>query len=230
LQQKLQVLCHLLSAGDADLVTARSSFYIEHMAGLCNQKALLKERGDTHAAKIAFQADCEQDLQAAIDFVVKYMSCALHTSQGPNARVGAVTECRSAVEQALAFPKPPEWSWQLDSFVQAEFNGAVAQPAGGQAKVVADQLNRLQMQNTAQLHQVNTIVDRYLYSKITTSWNVGGNQDHIQDKLQTLLPMLQDPTVSQQVVAQAGMFQQTMAVQRQKKLEEERAVQQHMQV
>ncbi len=223
LQQKLQELSRHLSIDDADQVMARSSYYLQHMAGLVNQKALMKESGDTEAAEVAFQADREEDLQSAIELVTKYMRSSLHSTQGPNARVGAGRQCRSAVETALAFPKPQEWSYQLESFTQQQFNGAQLQPPGGSAKRAANHFNAVQLQNAAQLHQVNKIADQYFYDKITTSWNVGANQGHIEDKLQALLPLLHNAAVKQQVSAQAAICQQTMAIQRQKKLEEERA-------
>ena len=223
LQQKLQELCRHLSSSDADQVRARSSYYLQHVAALVNQKALMEETGDTQAAEVAFQADREEDLQNSIDLVLQYMRTALHSAQGPNARVGAIGQCRSAIETALAFPKPPEWSYQLNSFSQQEFCGAVAQAPGGSAKRAASQLNALQLQNAAQLHQVNKIADQYFYDKIMTSWNVGANQGHIQDKLQSLLPLLQHASMMQQVSFQAAACQQTMAIQQSKKLEEEQA-------
>ena len=54
LQQKLQELSRHLSSGDADQVMARSSYYLQHMAGLVNQKALMEESGNTEAAEVAF--------------------------------------------------------------------------------------------------------------------------------------------------------------------------------
>ena len=223
LQQKLQELSRHLSSGDAYQVMARSSYYLQHMAGLVNQKALMEESGDTEAAEVAFQADREKISQSAIELVIKYMCSSLRSTQGPNARVGAVRQYRCAVETALAFPKPQEWSYQLDSFTQQQFNGAQLQAPGGSAKRAADHFNAVQLQNAAQLHQVNKIADQYFYDKIMTSWNVGANQGHIEDKLQALLPLLHNAAVKQQVSAQAAICQQTMAIQRQKKLEEERA-------
>ncbi|KAL0030802.1 hypothetical protein WJX77_007332 [Trebouxia sp. C0004] len=223
LQQKLQELSRHLSSGDADQVTARSSYYLQHMAGLVNQKALLEESGDTEAAKVAFQSDREEEPQRAIELVINYMHSSLHSTQGPNARVGAVRQYRFAVETALAFPKPQEWSYQLDSFTQQQFDGAQLQAPGGSAKRAANHFNALQLQNAAQLHQVNKISNQYFYDKVMTSWNVGANQGHVQDKLQALLPLLHNAAVKQQVSAQAAICQQTMAIQRQKKLEEERA-------
>jgi len=157
LQQKLQELSRHLSSGDAYQVMARSSYYLQHMAGLVNQKALMEESGDTEAAEVAFQADREKISQSAI------------------ARVGAVRQYRCAVETALAFPKPQEWSYQLDSFTQQQFNGAQLQAPGGSAKRAADHFNAVQLQNAAQLHQVNKIADQYFYDRIMTSWNVGAN-------------------------------------------------------
>lgn len=223
LQQKLQELSRHLSSGDADQVMARSSYYFQHMAGLVNQKALMEESGDTEAAEVAFQADREEDPQTAIELVVKYMRSSLHSTQGPNACIGAVRQCRCAVETALAFPKPQEWSYQLDSFIQQQSNAAQLQAPGGSAKKAANHFNAVQLQNAAQLHQVNKIADQYFFDKITTSWNVGANQGHVEDKLQALLPLLHNAAVKQQVSAQAAICQQTMAIQRQKKLEEERA-------
>lgn len=223
LQQKLQELCRHLSSSDADQVRARSSYYLQHVAALVNQKALMAEAGDTTAAEVAFQADREEDLHSSIDLVIQYIRTALHSAQGPNARAGAIGQCRSSIEIALAFPKPPEWSYQLNSFSQQEFCGAVAQAPGGSAKRAASQLNALQLQNAAQLHQVNKVANQYFYDKIETSWNVGANQGHIQDKLQSLLPLLQNSSVMQQVSTQAAACQQTMAIQQSKKLEEEQA-------
>ncbi len=176
LQQKLQELSRHLSSGDADQVMARSSYYLQHMAGLVNQKALMEESGNTEPAKVAFQADREEDPQSAIELVIEYMRTSLHSTQGPNARLGAVRQCRSAVETALAFPKPQEWSYQLDTFTQQQFNEAQPQAPGGSAKRAATHLNAVQLQNAAQLHQVNNIADQYFYGKIATSWNVGANQ------------------------------------------------------
>jgi hypothetical protein len=223
LQQKSQELSRHLSSCDADQVMARSSYYLQHMAGLVNQKALMEESGNTEPAKVAFQADRQEDPQSAIELVIEYMRTLLHSTQGPNARVGAVRQCQSAVEPALAFPKPQEWSYQLDSFTQQQVNEAQLQAPGGSAKRAADHLNAVQLQNAAQLHQVNKIADQYFYDKITTSWNVGANQGHIEDKLQALLPLLHNAAFKQQVSAQAAICQQTMATQRQKKLEEGRA-------
>ncbi|DBB16747.1 TPA: hypothetical protein ACH3X3_014989 [Trebouxia sp. C0006] len=222
LQQKSQELSRHLSSCDADQVMARSSYYLQHMAGLVNQKALMEESGNTEPAKVAFQADRQEDPQSAIELVIEYMRTSLHSTQGSNARVGAVRQCQSAVEPALAFPKPKEWSYQLDSFTQQQVNEAQLQ-APGSAKRAADHLNAVQLQNAAQLHQVNKIADQYFYDKITTSWNVGANQGHIEDKLQALLPLLHNAAFKQQVSAQAAICQQTTATQRQKKLEEGRA-------
>lgn len=175
LQQKLQELSRHLSSGDAYQVMARSSYYLQHMAGLVSQKALMEESGDIEAAEVAFQADREKVSQSAIELVIKYMCSSLRSTQGPNARVGAVRQYRCAVETALAFPKPQEWSYQLDSFTQQQFNGAQLQAPGGSAKRAADHFNAVQLQNAAQLHQVNKIADQYFYDRIMTSWNVGAN-------------------------------------------------------
>ena len=103
LQQKLQELSRHLSSCDADQVMARSSYYLQHMAGLVNQKVLMEESGNTEPAKVAFKADREEDPHSAIQLVTKHMRSSLHSTQGPNARVGAVRQCWSAVETALAF-------------------------------------------------------------------------------------------------------------------------------
>ena len=183
----------------------------------------MEESGNTEAAKVAFQADREEDPRSAIELVIEYMRSLIHSTQGPNACVGAVRQCRSAVETALAFLKPQEWSYQLDSFTQQQFNEAQLQAPGGSAMTAANHFNAMQLQKVAQLHQVNNIADQYFYGKMTTSWNVGANQGHIEDKLQALLPLLHNAAFKQQVSAQAAICQQTTATQRQKKLEEGRA-------
>ena len=165
----MQDLCQHLSMSEVEQVDARCSSYCECMAGLCNQKALIGETvgNSGKAAKVAFKAEREADPQSAIGVVLEYIKAHHYPAQGPHACTGAIPECRCDVDQALAFPKPPEWDGQLDAFMQHKLSEASIKPPGKMVQAVADELNATQMQNLAQQHAVSKIADKYFVTRLS---------------------------------------------------------------
>ena len=214
LQQKLEQLHLQLCPQDAEQVMACGNFYIQHMVALYTQKALARawtKGSKSKAAKVAFLADRQSNLNDALDMVMRHMCQSLHHHQGPCARVGALHEPRTKIEAALAFPKPAQWKTELDSFMQRAYEQAVSVPPGHTCKMTAQKLNN------AESCMVSKIADGYFYTKIVICWNDGANQGHIQDKLKALLPLLWNRGVVQEVQASAEVCQYNMKALRQQK-------------
>lgn len=177
------------------------------MAGLLTQRALAQvwnEGSQREAAKIAFKVDRQVKLQHAVDIMTEYMSRRLDHCQGPCARFKALEEARLQVEAVLVFPKPSHFGAQLDLYMRSQQQQAAVTRGGRSCKRVAQQLN------IAEQPCLVKLASQYFYSKIVTDWTVGANQGHIEDKLQSLLPLLADVTVAHVVQGAAASCQHQM--------------------
>lgn len=160
--KKAHELCQHLDPQDADLLMTRSSYFSQHMSGLCKQKKLnsLWSSGDSSAAKVAFAADRQLNLDQALELVVSHIRTIERADQGPHARQAAMCEARNAVAEAVAFPKPPIWYSQLDAVIQQEVSRAATKAPGTRATVTADRLN------STSNYKTEKIMSAYFYSKL----------------------------------------------------------------
>ena len=204
LQRKIEQLARCLPDSDADLLRARGHYFIEHIAGLCNQWSRKSTFSTSASATAACQADRAFNWSDGLAIIKQYLLRSTHKKQGPRARFEAMREARHAVQAAIAFPKPPQWQTELDQFMQQEaMQGVLADP-GYYSETAAKVLN------TAPQHKVVSLADRYFYSKIVTPWSVAVNQGHIDDKLYALLPQLRSPELQQIVQDRAECCKATM--------------------
>ena len=217
MQKKAHELCQHLDPQDADLLMTRSGYFSQHMLGLCKQKKLISfwSSGDSSAAKVAFAADRQLNLDQALELVVNHVRSVERADQGPHARQAAMCKARNAVAEAVAFPKPPIWDSQLDTVIEQEVSRAITKAPGTRAKLTADQLN------SASNYKTDTVASAYFYSKIETARTVQENKGHVEDKLQALLPLIHSLDTQTHLRFQAQACQQDMASLHRKKTAEE---------
>ncbi len=98
--------------------------------------------------------------------------------------------------------------------MQSECQQAVISRAGSKCKNIAQQLNN------AEEHTIGKLAGQYFFSKIVTTWNVGANQGHVQDKLQALLPLIAHTKTGHAVQNKARSCQNIMSDLLEKKIDE----------
>lgn len=201
-----------LAVEDSKYVLERGQQYVQHMRPLCHQKL---KRSSSSAARVAYEAEHKYDPQDGLCIILHYMRDALHEQQGPCARQGAMRGACNDVLAALAFPQPAEWQAEINSFVARGVQASRVHPPGFQCKKTASKLN------AAQSSQASNIAKKYFYDKIVTHWNVGANCGHLQDKLENLLPLLNNSaTLTEVQIAAKACQHQMEALRCQKKASE----------
>ena len=203
LRIKLEKLKSSLCPVDAEQLSARGAYYMQHIAGLTKQKKLVLS-SQSPAAIIAFQAEQTDDTSDAMSIVHTFMESQLQPAQGPQTRLSLLRAARSSLEAALAFPKRPEWDLNLDAFMhQKAHEGPVHGP--DHSKLTAQQLNH------ASPDEIELLADQYFYQKVVASWSVKANSGHIESELQALLPQLQNELVRQSVQSRAQFYMHHMS-------------------
>jgi hypothetical protein len=198
LRHKLEKLVPCLSPVDAEQLSARCAYYVEHIAGLTKQKQLITQ-SNSLAAKAARQAEQAEELADAVGLVAKHMHKDLQPGQGPQARLRVLAEARNDIEAALAFPKREGWDDRLDALIHRKASEA---PVYGpnHSTPVAKKLNACTQ------HEVEFLADHYFYQKIVVTWSVSANQGHTEDELQALLPQLVTNSTRQCVLSRAQFY------------------------
>ena len=208
LRQKLEHLsAHLQSEADSQRVLQRGQYYLQHMPSICQQKLKRSSfvRGSA-AARVAFEAERAYQAEQGLFVVMNRMQDALHIHQGPQARKGAAQSACTDVIAELAFPQPQEWQAQLNSFINESSRHASLHAPGFCCKKTARKLNSSHLSPDV----AKSTADVYFLKKVVTHWNVGANQGHIKDKLQALLPLVNDSGVQKQVRAAADAYVRNM--------------------
>ena len=201
LRQKVEQLsAQLASEADSQHVLQRGQHYLQHMPSICHQKLKRSSfvAGST-SARVAYEAERAYKADQGLVIVMNRMQAALHIHQGPQARRGAAQSACTDVIAELAFPQPPEWQAQLNSFIHESSSHACLRAPGYCCKRTARKLSSSHLLPDA----ARSTADAYFFSKIVTHWNVGANQGHIKDKLQALLPLVSDTDVQMQIEAAA---------------------------
>ena len=202
LRIKLEKLKNSLCPVDAEQLSARGAYYMQHIAGLTKQKKLILQ-SHIPAAIIAFQAEQAVVASDAMSIVHTFMESQLQPAQGPQTRLSLLRAARSSLEAALAFPKRPEWDRNLDAFMhQKAHEGPVHGPR--HSKLTAKQLNH------ASPDEIELLADQYFYLKVVATWSVKANSSHIESELQALLPQLQHDLVRQSVQGRAHFYMRHM--------------------
>ena len=195
---KVTTLQSKLCPADAKQLAGCGNRYIQHLAGLLNQKKLLLQQQNS-AAVTAFRAERTDNTGDAMKCVHSFMVRHVTAAQGPQARLNHLRAARSTVEAALAFPTWSGWSHGLDAFMQAKgCEGPVHGPQHSQ--LTAKQLNN------ASPHEVDQLADHYFYQKVVATWSAKANSSHIDNELQALLPQLQDELICQALKACAQFY------------------------
>ena len=206
-----------LSSCDADQVMARSSYYLQHMAGLVNQKALMEESGNTEPAKVAFQADREEDPQSAIQLVTKHMRSSLRSTQGHPMHV--LEQSDSAGLQWKPLWLFPSHKNGATSWISSHSNSLTKLSFKPQVAVLREQLT-ISMPCSCRTQHSSIRSTRLLINTAMTRSRQAGMWEPIRAMLKTSCrPCYLCCTMLQS----SNKCQQTMAIQRQKKLEEQRA-------
>lgn len=202
LRIKLDKLKSTLCPVDAEQLSARGAYYMQHIDRLTKQKKLILQSQNL-AAITAFQAEQADDISDAMRIVYTFMESQLQPSQGPQTRLSLLRAARSSLEAALAFPKRPEWDCNLDAYMQQKAHeGPVHGP--DHSKLTAKQLNR------ASTDEIETLADQYFYQKVVVTWSEKANLGHVESELQALLPQLQDELVRQSVKGRAQFYTRHM--------------------
>ena len=202
LRMKLQKLKISLCPVDAEQLSARGAYYMQHIAGLTKQKKLVLQ-SQSPAAIIAFQAEQADDTSHAMNIVHTFMESQLQPAQGPQTKLSLLRATRSSLEAALAFPKRPAWDHNLDAFMQQKAHeGPVHGP--NHSKLTAKQLNH------ANPDELELLADQYFYQKVVATWSVKANAGHIESELQALLPQLQHEQIRQSVQGRAQFYMRHM--------------------
>lgn len=203
LRIKLEKLKSSLCPVDAEQLSARGAYYMQHIAGLTKQKKLVLQ-SQSPAAIIAFQAEQANDTCDAMSIIHSFMGSQLQPAQGPQTRLSLLRAARSSLEAALAFPKGPDWDRNLDTFMhQKAHEGPVHGPH--HSKLTAEQLNH------ASPYEIELLADQYFYQKVVATWSVKANSGHIESELQALLPQLQHELVRQSVQGRAQFYMRHMS-------------------
>lgn len=216
LSQKLARLSAHLAPEDSRHALQRGQYYVQHMSSLCHQK--LKRTtfvSGSSAARVAHSVERQANAQKGLCIIMSHMQEALCERQGPNAKQGAMQTACTDVLEALAFPQPPEWQAELKLFIDKGTKAASMHPPGYRCKKTACKLN-MSPSPTAR-----DVAESYFYDKIVTHWNVGANQGHIEDKLQSLLPLVINHAIRQEVCAAAEACRHNMEHLRSKKKADE---------
>ena len=195
LHTKLEKLKSSLCLVDAEQVSARGAYYIQHIAGLTKQKKLVSQPQNL-AASTALQVERAEETSAAMKLVHAFMEKQLEPTQGPQTRLNLLRAARNTIEAALAFPKRAGWDRDLDAFMQTKAcEGPVHGPI--HSKLTAKQLNN------ASPGEIELLADHYFYQKVVATWSAKANSGHIENELQALLPQLQDELLRQSVQGRA---------------------------
>ena len=202
LQTKLDKLKGSLCLVDAEQVSARGAYYIQHIVGLTKQKKLVSETQNL-AASIALQSERAEETSAAMTLVHAFMERQLQPTQGPQTRLNLLRAARHSIEAALAFPKRAGWDTDLDAFMQAK---ACEGPVHGpdHSKLTAKQLNN------ASSGEIELLADQYFYQKVVATWSAKANSSHVENELQALLPQLQYELLRQSVQGRAQFYMRHM--------------------
>ena len=203
LQRKLQQMLPCLSPVDAEQLSSRGRYYLQHIHALTAQKQQLQDPLNDAAATAA-KAEAIPDHCQSVAVVQEYMLKAASPEQGPVARLRSLANARKQVELAFAFPKQPEWHEDLDAFMHKQARlGCRNSPTHSQH--VAHELNH------AELEDVTTIADRYFYNRVVAGWSPAANTRRLVLELQVLLPQLCDVAVMQRVQSRVDFFVAHMA-------------------
>lgn len=210
LKHKLDKLGPCLCPVDAEQLSARGAYYIQHIAGLTKQKRLATQP-NSMAAVTARQTEQVEELADAVAAVIKYIQRDLQPAQGPQARLKALKGARNDVEAALAFPKREGWDDKLNALILRKANEAPVYGPDHSAPV-AKKLN------CATPPEAEFLADHHFYHKIVTSWSVQANQGHVENELQALLPQLVTNATRQCVQSRAQFYIRHMSELRDVKL------------